>query len=229
MFKDINEEERQAWISRVLENIPEGHRLLDAGAGELKNKKHCSHLEYVSQDICAYSGGYGNNTEGLHTGEWNTRSIDIVCDITSIPEDDNSFDVILCSEVLEHVPDPVQVLCEFSRLLRSGGKLILTAPFSSLVHMAPYHYCSGFSQYWYEYHLPKKGFVIEELSKNGDWYSVLGQEMKRIGSIERKNKSWMWPVGYFVGAIGVLYIKIRAKNPDSNLASFGWHCMAEKT
>jgi ubiquinone/menaquinone biosynthesis C-methylase UbiE len=68
--------------------------------------------------------------------------------------------------VLEHVPDPTKVLDEFARLLKSGGKLILSAPFASLVHFAPYHYCSGFSSYWYEHHLPQRGFQIEELTPN---------------------------------------------------------------
>jgi hypothetical protein len=34
-----------------------------------------------------------------------------------------------------------------------GGVVILTAPFASSVHMAPYHYCSAFSKCWHEHHL----------------------------------------------------------------------------
>lgn len=83
----------------------------------------------------------------------------LVSDITMIPAPDASFDAILCSEVLEHVPEPTHALDEFVRLLKPGGTLILTAPFASLVHMAPYHYCSGFSRYWYEHHLPLRGFL----------------------------------------------------------------------
>lgn len=56
-----------------------------------------------------------------------------------------------------------------------GDKLILTAPFASLVHMAPYHYCSGFSCYWYEYHLTLCGFEIVELTANGDCLTVTEQ------------------------------------------------------
>ena len=121
---------------------------------------------------------FAGDGKGLQTGKWNTSRMDLVCDINAIPEQDSAFDAILCSEVLEHVPDPTKkALDEFARLLKPGGKLILTAPFASLVHFAPYHYCSGFSRYWYEHHLPKRGFQIEELTSNGDRFAYWHQEL----------------------------------------------------
>ena len=57
MFKiSINELNRQAWLKRTLTGLPAGLRLLDAGAGELQNRQHCKHLEYLSQDFCQYEG-----------------------------------------------------------------------------------------------------------------------------------------------------------------------------
>ena len=103
----------------------------------------------------------------------------MLSDICSIPLKDNSFDTILCTEVLEHLPDPNKAINELTRLLKSGGKLILTAPFASLVHFAPYHYCSGFSRYWYEYHLLEM-YKIDEIVANGDWYDYLEQELMRL-------------------------------------------------
>lgn len=109
----------------------------------------------------------------------------MVSDICSIPDPDSSFDAILCSEVLEHVPDPTHALIEFARLPKGSGHLILTSPFSSIVHMAPYYFCSGFSRYWDEYHLNSRGFDIKELTPNGDWFLLLRQEINRLGGIER--------------------------------------------
>ena len=41
-----NEDFRQEWLKKVLAAVPAGYRLLDAGAGELQNKKWCNHLSY---------------------------------------------------------------------------------------------------------------------------------------------------------------------------------------
>ena len=203
-------------------------RILDAGAGELKNKPLCKHLGYVSQDICQYEGS--GVAKGLQTGKWDTSQIDIVCDIADIPEVDGSFDVILCSEVFEHLPDPLKALDEFSRLLKPGGKLILTAPFASLVHFAPYHYATGFSRYWYEWHLPIRGFEINALTSNGDWFDYLKQEILRLPTAARRYGDWCWPLAYIAAGFGLLYLLMRPKkdNRADDLACFGWQCVATK-
>ena len=47
---------REQWLEKTLKKIPAGHRILDAGAGELKYKKFCTHLDYISQDFGQYDG-----------------------------------------------------------------------------------------------------------------------------------------------------------------------------
>lgn len=227
--ENINESVRQIWLKATLSAIPSGVRILDAGAGELKNYQYCRHLKYVSQDFCEYQGASkGAPVEGLQKQKWDTSRIQIVSDITAIPEADASFDAILCSEVLEHVPEPTHALDEFARLLKPGGQLILTAPFASNVHMAPYHFCSGFSRYWYEYHLPLRGFRILELTPNGDWYALLRQEITRLGGLERTDGNWAWPLAYAYAALGLLYFKVRSAKIAADLACFGYHCVAVK-
>ena len=129
--------DRQLWVKNTLAKVSKGSRILDAGAGECQYKKYCTHLNYVSQDFNEYKGD--GNGAGMQTGIWDTTSIDIVSDIISIPEPDQSFDAIFCTEVFEHIPDPILAIKEFHRLLKPGGKLIITAPFNSLTHFAPYH------------------------------------------------------------------------------------------
>lgn len=49
-------------------------------------------------------------------------------DLTDLPEKDNSFDLVLCSHVLEHIPDDTKALEEIFRVLKPSGKAILLVP-----------------------------------------------------------------------------------------------------
>jgi ubiquinone/menaquinone biosynthesis C-methylase UbiE len=140
-------------------------------------------LKYIAQDFGKYEG---SGEIGLQTGSWNNENLDIVSDITAIPMQDHSLDAIMCTEVLEHVPDPVTVMKEFNRLLKPGGYLLLTAPFVSITHFAPYHFATGLSRFFYEKHLPDNGFIIEELTLNGNYFEFLAQETRRIKSVAAK-------------------------------------------
>ena len=226
---NINELNRQTWLKNQLAALPAGVRILDAGAGELRNRQHCGHLIYVSHDFCQYKGRQGGAIDaGIQVNSWDTSRIDLISDIAEISAPDASFDAILCSEVLEHVPEPTHALDEFARLLKPGGSLILTAPFASLVHLAPFHYCSGFSRYWYEHHLALRGFEITELAPNGDWFAYAKQEISRLGSMERESGNWSWPLAYAFSLLGMLYFGLRANRKAEDLACFGWHCLAVK-
>jgi SAM-dependent methyltransferase len=171
---------RDAWVAEVLSELPPGARLLDAGAGECQYKKHCGHLKYVAQDNSVYDG---KGASGLQTGSWDFSQIDIVSDILDIPEPDASFDAVLCTEVLEHLPDPIRAVDEMARLLRPGGTFIITAPFWSLTHFAPYHYATGFNRYFYEFHLGRLGFDIVDMIPNGNFFECVGQELRRVADM----------------------------------------------
>lgn len=53
---------------------------------------------------------------------------------------DGVFDVALCTEVLEHIPDPAAFLARIHRCLRPGGRLVLTVPFAARWHFVPHDY-----------------------------------------------------------------------------------------
>ncbi|MEN6414181.1 MAG: methyltransferase domain-containing protein [Veillonellales bacterium] len=222
-----NESNRTEWIRKALAAVPEGWRILDAGAGEQQFKKFCSHLDYVAQDFGQYDG-WGDG-KGLQMEVWDQTQLDIVSDIADIPEPDASFDAIMCTEVFEHLPEPSLALKEFSRLLRSGGRLILTAPFCSLTHFAPYHFSTGFNQYWYEYHLPRYGLKIVELAKSGNYFEYLAQEIRRIDEVARKYANQYMEDPWAVSRILEELQKMSANDLGSaELLCFGYHVLAEK-
>lgn len=173
-----NQSNREVWLEKTLKQITAGSRILDAGAGELQYKRFCKHLNYVAQDFAQYDGK--GNDAGLQMGSWNQSNLDIISDITSIPEPGASFDAIMCVEVFEHLSEPIKAIQEFARLLKPGGHLILTAPFCSLTHFAPYHFYTGYNCYFYEAHLPANGLKILDLQENGNFFEYLAQEVRRI-------------------------------------------------
>lgn len=174
----INESARHAWVRAALAALPPGARLLDAGSGSQPYRSACTHLTYVAQDFAAFQGNM--DERGLQSPGWDYRGVDIVCDIAAIPEPDGAFDAVLCTEVLEHVPDPAAVLRELARLVRPGGRLILTVPATCYVHHAPYCYNSGLTRFFFEHHLPDLGFRIDELKLNGSYFMWMRQELARV-------------------------------------------------
>lgn len=178
------DELRDRFVIQELKSIQTGAVLLDAGAGQQKYRKYCDHLRYISQDFNEYNGG--GDGKGLQKGVWDVTKTEVISDITEIPLADDSIDVILCTEVFEHIPDPIAAVKEFNRLLHSGGKLILTAPFCSMTHFSPYHFSTGFNRYWYEKVLCDNGFKIEKMERGGNYFKWLGQEAIRIDEIIAK-------------------------------------------
>lgn len=224
-----NEQTRDAWLERALREVPAGSRILDAGAGEQKCRRFCSHLEYVSQDFGQYDGR--GDARGMQTGSWDQTRLDIVSDITAIPEPDASFDAIMCVEVFEHLPDPLLALKEFARLVRPGGHLVLTAPFCSLTHFAPYFFTTGFSRYFYERHLPAHGFEVVELVENGNFFEYLAQEIRRLPSMARRyggGSPRPWEYGLLYLVLRMLERLNRRDKGSADVLHFGCFVRAVK-
>jgi ubiquinone/menaquinone biosynthesis C-methylase UbiE len=231
MKKLDNPGTRDAWITAQLKALAPGTSLLDVGAGECPYKQFCDHLTYVSQDVNIYDGE--GNKKGLQTGSWSFDKIDIRCDILEIPED-RKFNTVLCTEVLEHVPDPVKGIEKIARLVNEdSGRLIITAPFASLTHFAPYHYSTGFSEYFYRFHLKRLGFKIEELTFNGGFFDFVAQELGRVSSVHKQYLGRRLPLAAKIAVKGCrkIILKLAAKDSvnktnSSELLSFGLHVVA---
>jgi SAM-dependent methyltransferase len=67
--------------------------------------------------------------------------LDVQCDISeALPLGTASFDTVILSDVLEHIPEPDKLWAEISRILRPRGRIIMNVPFMYWVHESPHDY-----------------------------------------------------------------------------------------
>jgi len=141
---------------RLLPIHASGH-LLDLGCGEVPLYGRYQRL--VSAVTCA---------------DWNgNRHVDLTCDLAqALPLASGSFDTIILSDVLEHVPEPEQVLTELARLLKEGGKLLLNVPFFYWLHEKPHDYYR-YTEWALRRHAERAGFSVLLLEPVGGSPEIL--------------------------------------------------------
>ncbi|MBN2094117.1 MAG: methyltransferase domain-containing protein [Candidatus Zambryskibacteria bacterium] len=105
------------------------------------------------------------------------RKPDIVADAKKLPFRDEEFEMILCTEVLEHIDEPKVAINEMKRVLKKGGKLILTTRFIYPMHDIPHDY------FRFTLFGMKKLFEdweIIELKPETETFSAIGVLIQRI-------------------------------------------------
>lgn len=138
-----------------------GGRLLDVGCGTKPYQSLFNVDAYVGLDIDSDATRKRGIADYLYEGR-------------HFPFPDASFDSILCNQVLEHVFNPDEFLGEVMRVLKPGGKLLLTIPFVWDEHEQPHDY-ARYSSFGLRVLLEKQGFRIEAHKKIGADASILFQ------------------------------------------------------
>jgi SAM-dependent methyltransferase len=165
----FNTERRREWVARQAAETPRGARVLDVGAGIGQYRSLFAHCDYRAHDF-----GQEPATAGHYT------PLDYQSDITEIPVPHGAFDVVLCTEVLEHVPEPIAALHELARILKPGGRMLITAPLGSHLHQEPFHFYGGYTPHWYARFLPQAGCRVVSIEPNSGFFSFFGQEAQRF-------------------------------------------------
>jgi len=91
-----------------------------------------------------------------------------------IPLPDDSFDSAICTEVLEHCPNPREILAEVHRVLKPGSTLLITVPFLWPLHEVPHDWCR-YTPFALSHLLESVGFVVCELRSLGGYDRSLAQ------------------------------------------------------
>lgn len=149
------------FVERAAREIPAGSRLLDVGAGECQYKSLFKHVKYTAQDLC------------IGDEKWDFSQIDVVSEVYAMPLPENSFDNLLCIEVLEHLKYPAKALAEMGRVLRPGGRLYVVCPFFWGEHQIPHDYFR-YTQFALKSLAEDNGFAVEYLAPHGGRYVFLG-------------------------------------------------------
>lgn len=114
----------------------------------------------------------------IHVGIDLFEHSDVIGDIKVLPFKDNAVDLVLCTEVLEHVPEPPTVLREARRVLKRGQYLIVTTP----LIWGEHDYIDF--QRWTEAGLKKlligNGFKIIDIHRRGGLFSSIGCQLAHI-------------------------------------------------
>lgn len=141
-------------------------RVLDVGAGEAPWRELLpAGVEYVGVDV-DMSGNFGMRRQpGI-----------IYYDGKKLPFDDSNFDHVVCTEVLEHVPDPAAFLLDLNRVLRQEGVLILTVPWSARLHHLPYDY-GRFTRFGLAALLESAGFSGVSIEERGNDITVIANKL----------------------------------------------------
>ena len=170
---------RDQWIKELAHKLPDKTRVLDVGAGTCPYRELFRHCEYVAHDFKKYHG----TKNGPATDKWQYGAIDIISDVESIPVKRASYDAIICTEVFEHIPNPISAIKEFSRILKPKGRLILSAPLASGLHQEPYHFYGGFTPHFYKQFLKEAGFGKIKIIPEGGFFKHLSQENYRASNL----------------------------------------------
>ncbi|MDR0732502.1 MAG: class I SAM-dependent methyltransferase [Dysgonamonadaceae bacterium] len=142
--------------------IKEHDNVFDIGCGNKPFEKYIRNL--------TKTGDY----QGCDVVQSSEQKADIICEATNIPEQSDKYDVVICTQVIEHVFDHSKVFEEAYRLLKKGGYFIVSSNFVWRIHEAPYDFYR-FTKYGFEQLLENAGFTVKEEKVNGGKFAALGQ------------------------------------------------------
>lgn len=144
--------------------LPDGSRVLDAGAGEGQYAGWFTRHRYTGVDL------------GIGDAAWNYRALDAVADLCALPFADATFDAAINIVTLEHLPEPLSALQEIARVLRPDGRLLIVVPHEWEVHQAPHDFYR-YTRHGLQYLLERAGFVEIEIRPAGGYFRLLSRRL----------------------------------------------------
>lgn len=142
-----------------LDDVPPGGVVIDLGAGEATLRSRVTQARYIAID------------RGIGHAGWDYSALDIVADAVKVPVRAATADLVICKQVLEHVPEPIALLKEAARILKPGGTLLLSTNQQWPQHQQPYDFFR-FTSFGLRYCFEQAGLETVELRSMGGVFSV---------------------------------------------------------
>ncbi len=205
----------------AMTHMSPGVKVLDAGSGR-------EHEQYLRKELIATGAT-------LHTCDFCAGpGVDFVADVSALPFEDASYDIILSTQVLEHVREPQRVVSEMARVLKPGGHLFLTTPQSSPLHNLPYNYFN-FTNLGLRILFENAALKVDKEEPQGGHFTLLAYNLHWTMNFLR-SKKLPWLIGRPLGLACQILFGFVFKVPliwldqfDANvLNTLGWNFAAQK-
>jgi SAM-dependent methyltransferase len=145
-------------------------RLLDVGCGE---KPYESIFRpYVNE----YIGVELQETFSATHASTRSSKPDVFYDGKLLPFESQTFDTVISVQVLEHTPHPQDLVNEMARVVKSGGLVIVSAPFSFRLHEEPHDYFR-YTPHGLRALFEAAGLVVEDIWSERDLWGVVGHKI----------------------------------------------------
>jgi SAM-dependent methyltransferase len=151
-------------VESFADRLSQRELVLDAGAGEGQYCSYFRNARYVGVDL------------GVGDAAWDYRRLDAVCDLNALPFAGGVFGAALNVVTLEHLRDPQLALNELSRVMRTGGELLLVAPHEWEVHQSPHDFFR-YTKHGLELLLGRAGFGEIRIEAVGGYFRLLARRL----------------------------------------------------
>jgi ubiquinone/menaquinone biosynthesis C-methylase UbiE len=151
---------RETLESIIKPLVTNGVSCLDVGCGERPYEYLFKDGKYTGIDI--ESSGRPSNM----------KQPDFYYNGRDFPFKDDQFDMVICTQVLEHVPEPLSLLKEMARVCKRGGGVIISLPFVYQEHEQPFDYFR-FTRFGITELLEKAGMKVELMKRDSSAIETL--------------------------------------------------------